>query len=189
MEYGGGFVKFKHKEFVIGFVLASIVYGGFTIFADDLLNISPNPFKIKVDGVEKNIEGYNINDNSYFKLRDIGEQVGFDVDFEDGVIMIDTQTVETEANVVLSPDNEVQIVDDHTISKDGKVYITVNYIYNSALLKNTSLLPDDSGSGLYVYRQDTNEKLSESIPYIVFTDRWFVSEDDFQNLVLPLDKE
>lgn len=182
-------MKSNKKYFCLGVVVGAIVFGGALSFADSLLSVTPNPFKIKVDGVEKNIEGYNINDNSYFKLRDIGEQVGFDVGFEDGVIMIDTQTVETEANVVLSPDNEVQIVDDHTISKDGKVYITVNYIYNSALLKNTSLLPDDSGSGLYVYRQDTNEKLSESIPYIVFTDRWFVSEDDFQNLVLPLDKE
>lgn len=85
-------VKFKHKELIIGVVVGAIGFGGIGVLADSVYDIMANPYKITVNGTEKNIEGYNINGYSYFKLRDIGEQVGFDVDFNEDTIMIDTET-------------------------------------------------------------------------------------------------
>ena len=56
-------------------------------------DIIPNPYKIRVNGAEKPMEGYNINGYSYFKLRDIGEQVGFNVDFKEDTILIDENII------------------------------------------------------------------------------------------------
>lgn len=83
-------MKLKHKEFILGVVIGGVIFGSLTSFATAVLNVTENPFRVKVDGAIKNIEGYNINSSTYFKLRDIGEHVGFDVDFKDDSIMIKT---------------------------------------------------------------------------------------------------
>ncbi len=70
---------------VIGAVLGTAI-GGFAVG-----NVVDNRFPIKVNGEEKKIEGYNIDDRTYFKLRDIADAVGgFTVDFKDDTILIDT---------------------------------------------------------------------------------------------------
>ena len=45
-------------------------------------NAEPTPSKILKDGVEINPQAYIINDNNYFKLRDIGEAFDFGVDWD-----------------------------------------------------------------------------------------------------------
>lgn len=47
-----------------------------------------NAFPIKINGTETAMEGYNINGSTYFKLRDIGDRMGFNVDFQDNTIYI-----------------------------------------------------------------------------------------------------
>jgi hypothetical protein len=54
--------------------------------------------KIYVDGNEVSMRAYNINDNDYYNLRDLGEFIGFSIEF-DGVnnkILIHTRTVNDE---------------------------------------------------------------------------------------------
>lgn len=76
------------KSFATGFICGGIICAAVTGFAVEYA-VTVNPYPIKVDGVEKNIEGYNINDSTYFKLRDIADAVGgFDVGFEDDTILI-----------------------------------------------------------------------------------------------------
>lgn len=89
----------KYKQLIIGIIIGAILFGGFAAVADYAYNIMPNPFPIKVNGVEKNIEGYNINGYSYFKLRDIGEQVGFSVDFKEDTILIKSKSANGENKV------------------------------------------------------------------------------------------
>ena len=55
------------------------------------MEVNPNPFPITVNGAPVEIEGYNLNDNTYFKLRDIGDKLGFSVDFENDTIVITKQ--------------------------------------------------------------------------------------------------
>ncbi len=70
---------------VIGAVLGTAI-GGFAVGT-----VVDNRFPVKVNGVEKKIEGYNIDDRTYFKLRDIADAVGgFTVDFKDDTILIDS---------------------------------------------------------------------------------------------------
>lgn len=47
---------------------------------------------IVLDGEEISLDGYIINSNNYYKLRDIGKALGFDVDFENatGTVLIST---------------------------------------------------------------------------------------------------
>lgn len=49
---------------------------------------TPNEFPVKVNGQETQIEGYNIEGSTYFKLRDIGDKMGFAVDFQDNTIIV-----------------------------------------------------------------------------------------------------
>ena len=49
-------MRFNHKEFILGIILGSIIFGSLTIMANESLNVSLNPFEIKVNGVNKNIE-------------------------------------------------------------------------------------------------------------------------------------
>lgn len=78
----------KHRDFVIGVLTGAVLFGSFTAIASNY-DIYPNPFKILVNGNERYIEGYNINGYSYFKLRDVGDEIGFSVDFKEDTIMID----------------------------------------------------------------------------------------------------
>ncbi len=76
------------KSFVTGFICGGIIFAAITGVAVEYA-VTTNPYPIKVDGVEKNIEGYNINDSTYFKLRDVADAVGgFNVGFEDDTILI-----------------------------------------------------------------------------------------------------
>lgn len=109
-------MKFKHKEFVLGIILGGVIFSNLTIFANEALNVFFNPFKITVDGVYKNIEGYNINGSTYFKLRDIGNEVGFKVDFKEETIMINT-----DENVVTNISSQDILYNYITI--DGIEYI------------------------------------------------------------------
>ena len=82
------------KRFVLGFIIGGVICSALTGFAVEYA-VTANPFPVKVNGVEKSIEGYNINDNTYFKLRDVADAVGaFTVGFADNTITIDTPQIE-----------------------------------------------------------------------------------------------
>ena len=95
----------KRNNFIAGFVSGALIFGAIGAIAAGI-TATPNPFPIILNGENVSIEGYNINDQTYFKLRDISEAVGsFDVDFKDGTIILsakqESQT-ETEGEQVAS---------------------------------------------------------------------------------------
>ena len=91
----------KRNNFIAGFVSGALIFGAIGAIAAEII-ATPNPFPIKLNGEEVSIEGYNINDQTYFKLRDISEAVGgFDVDFQDDAIILSTEK-ETEAEQMAS---------------------------------------------------------------------------------------
>ena len=80
------------KKFILGFITGGIICATATGFAVEYA-VTANPFPVAVNGTETAIEGYNINDNTYFKLRDVADAVGgFDVGFSNDTITIDTDT-------------------------------------------------------------------------------------------------
>ena len=58
---------------------------------------TPTNSKIYLDGKEVKFTAYNIEDNNYFKLRDIGAAFDFGVDWDgaNDTIVIDTSIVYT----------------------------------------------------------------------------------------------
>ena len=60
--------------------------------------------RITVDGVQVNMTAYQIDDNNYVKLRDIGKQVDFGVDYDNATasVRIDTDAPYTESTTSAS---------------------------------------------------------------------------------------
>jgi hypothetical protein len=52
-------------------------------------DIEENTAPVYVDGVEKDVKCYNISGNNYFKIRDLADMIGFNVNWDEA-----TQTVE-----------------------------------------------------------------------------------------------
>lgn len=75
------------KKFISGLIVGTIITGIIGAFAVN--SIYNNTYPIYVNGEQKQIQGYNVDDYSYFKLRDIADAVGgFTVDFQNDTIQI-----------------------------------------------------------------------------------------------------
>ncbi len=105
------------KRFTLGFIIGGIVCSALTGFAVEYA-VTANPFPIKVDGAVKSIEGYNINDSTYFKLRDIADAVGgFTVGFVNNTITISTQVEPSEQPPETANDDEPIIIHEGEVSQ------------------------------------------------------------------------
>ena len=78
----------KKKDFALGILCGAMLFGGVTAMAAGI-TAEPTWQNIYVDGKQVSMTAYNITGNNYVKLRDIGQQVGFNVYWRDGV-QIDT---------------------------------------------------------------------------------------------------
>ena len=76
------------KSNIIFFIIGAIIFGTISAFATQYI-VTYNPYPVKLNGQNIAIEGYNINDNTYFKLRDVADAIGyFTVDFNNSTIQI-----------------------------------------------------------------------------------------------------
>ena len=83
--------KKMKKNFITGFVSGAVAFSMIGAFAANMIT-TPNTYEVQLDGKDVNIEGYNVDDYTYFKLRDISDAVGgFDVDFKDNEIVLTSQ--------------------------------------------------------------------------------------------------
>ena len=78
----------KKKDFALGILCGAMLFSGATAVAAGI-TAEPTWQNIYVDGEQVSMTAYNIAGNNYVKLRDIGQQVGFNVYWLDGV-QIDT---------------------------------------------------------------------------------------------------
>ncbi|MBR6700406.1 MAG: endoglucanase [Firmicutes bacterium] len=102
-----------------GLVLICFVLGGTAVFAENGSDAAYASSAIDVDGTSVDIEGYNINGNNYFKLRDIAQALsGTDKQFqvmyyaeEDKVIMTKGEPYEPDGTETYVPeDPETQTI-------------------------------------------------------------------------------
>ena len=112
------------KRFTLGFIIGGIICSALTGFAVEYA-VTANPFPIRVDGAEKSIEGYNINDSTYFKLRDVADAVGgFTVGFTNNTITISTSQEPSES---ISTDGAITIYEgqtrDNRLAKEGDIFV------------------------------------------------------------------
>ena len=129
------------KKFILGFITGGIICAAVTGFAVEYA-VTANPYPVKVNGSETAIEGYNINDNTYFKLRDVADAVGgFTVGFSDNTITIDTETApEPTAAPVSSAEPLPEL---KTETRDGVQYVSkydINDMLKTIGLDNYSII-------------------------------------------------
>ena len=90
------------KKFICGLLIGVIISSLVGAYAVN--QIYDNPYSIYVNGEPKQIQGYNIDGYSYFKLRDIAQATNkFDVDFRNNNVIINTSSQysgEEQNNVV-----------------------------------------------------------------------------------------
>lgn len=87
------------KRFITGLIVGVIISTTITSLAVEYF-ISENPYPVIVDGSNITIEGYNINNNTYFKLRDIADAVGgFNVTFENDSILLTTEKKDMNSTI------------------------------------------------------------------------------------------
>ncbi len=76
------------KFFISGVITGALIFGGLGVLAGQYI-ANPNPFPMQLNGESVYVEGYNIDDSTYFKLRDIASVVGgFEVDFRNNTILL-----------------------------------------------------------------------------------------------------
>ncbi len=103
------------KNFITGFVSGAVAFGVVGAMAANMVT-TPNSFPIKLNGQDVSIEGYNVDDYTYFKLRDIADVVGgFDVNFQDDTIVLTSQK---------SDDSDALSIADQGIFSAGGVTLT-----------------------------------------------------------------
>lgn len=136
------------KKFILGFITGGIICATATGFAVEYA-VTANPFPVAVNGTETAIEGYNINDNTYFKLRDVADAVGgFNVGFSDNTITIDTDTAaEPTPTPTVKPSNTSAIKADDgnnytsdglpTCEVNGQLYVSISSIEDKYDTYNT----------------------------------------------------
>lgn len=162
------------KKFILGFIAGGAICATVTVFAVEYA-VTANPFPVKVNGTETTIEGYNINDNTYFKLRDVADAVGgFEVGFSDNTITIDTgNVVKPEPTQTTNPDL-LPLPEVSVKTVDGVEY--VDKIDIEAMLDNIGLSNYEfSTTMFYDKTRHDGVVLLENIPH---------NEDD--DLLIPL---
>lgn len=77
-------MKKRSMSFAAGLLVGAVLFGGTAAYAAGVV-AERSAHTIYVDGQQVQMEAYAINGNSYVKLRDIGQAVGFNVYWQDGV--------------------------------------------------------------------------------------------------------
>lgn len=113
------------KRFITGFACGALIFGTVGVFAGQYVAVE-NPFSVQLNGENVNIEGYNINDNTYFKLRDVADVVGgFEVDFQNNTIQLSKDGYVYE-NVTVNDESDVSLTNNFSrVGSIGEnVYVT-----------------------------------------------------------------
>ena len=176
------------KRFVLGFIIGGVICSALTGFAVEYA-VTANPYPVKVNGVETPIEGYNINDNTYFKLRDVADAVGgFTVGFADNTITIDTPQIEPPEpsetpTASVAATEPLPDVPTHDI--DGETYVYKPEI--EEMLDSIGLNNYRFGVGSFVNTDDYSTVL-DNIPYIDNehrSDILYIPYEYYQSTIIP----
>lgn len=159
------------KKFICGLLCGAVLCTAIGAFAVN--SIYENPYRITVNGAEKQIQGYNIDDYSYFKLRDIADAVGgFDVGFDNDTIVLSTdeQTAPPVTPAPMPSDLPQGTIPDplyiQVPSKDGEYdIIATNDEFRIRVYKNFA----NPSNGFCVYSDDIADKANEIVGKDIYT--------------------
>lgn len=190
----------KLKQILCGIIIGSLLTSWVFAVASETLSVVPNPFEIMINGEAKEIEGYNINGNTYFKLRDIGNEVGFSVDFKEGIIMIDSgENIESAISLedsqynyntidnieyITSTDVDAIVREIAGIKKSSTSYWSFAYSLNP-----DGGWTDEKGSWCYFFKMKVKdgrikEEEKYKIPCVFIDGLPYLTRETFENEIL-----
>ena len=118
------------KKNIIAATLSAAMVAGLVPFAGAAYAVAAVPTRDKgqtvyVDNTRVYPTGYNIADNNYFKLRDIGKLVGFGVDYDEATQTVEISTTRTAPSTEGITDTSVS----GAVAKISNQRIAVDGIY------------------------------------------------------------
>lgn len=116
----------KYFHMALGVVIGAVITTSVSISANYLYEVSPNQYPVVLDGKTEAMDGYNIDGYTYFKLRDIGEKVGFTTEFSDNKILINSNQ-ELDPNSI--DNNATKDFNFNEITVDGVCYYDPNRVH------------------------------------------------------------
>lgn len=137
-------------NFIAGFLSGAVIFGAVGALAAGLV-ANPNPFPVQLNGNDVDIEGYNIEGSTYFKLRDIADVVGdFGVDFNNDTIQLSKDGYVYDNTVTQRP-----FVDKITLTEDNDswpggatIYYDLDFDGNTDTIQLRQIRAEDPESGL-----------------------------------------
>ena len=172
-----------------GLLIGAVLTGGSAAVAAGIM-AERSHHRVVVDGKEVQMEAYVINGNNYVKLRDIGEQVGFNVywDSDNGCVQVESgkpytgeAPAKTEPNKPVSqPEVTVPVADVNAMKQDiidrtnalrkenGIAALTTS----DKLMQAAQVRADEmAASGVYSHTRPDGRK------YMTVTDSQYVGEN------------
>lgn len=101
-------MKSKFLQFALGVLTGAVLFGGTVVIAAGI-TAQPAWSPIYVDGQQVQMTAYNILGNNFVKLRDIGQAVGFNVYYQNGVQVDSDAPYTGEAPVQTPETQEIQV--------------------------------------------------------------------------------
>ena len=124
------------NRFITGFICGAVAFGAIGAFAAQYV-ANDNPFPIQLNGKDIIIEGYNINNETYFKLRDIANAVGgFSVDFQNDTIILTNDGYVSEMPSITLTDSDIEYLSEFALKMpafNSEDINTENFIHDFIL--------------------------------------------------------
>lgn len=148
-------MKGKFTQFALGVLTGAFLFGGATAVAAGI-TAEPSWSPIYVDGQQVQMTAYNIAGNNFVKLRDIGQAVGFNVYYQDGVQVDSGAPYTGTAPASATAQASVQTVSTEAVRvscyKDGPLTV-------------------GDGSGLMIYPSGVEYTVTSSNPAVVTVEK------------------
>ena len=127
----------KNINFLLGLVLGMALVTT-TGAASVVLQATPSSHSVRVNGEYVDIQGYLIDGHNYYQLRDLGELLGFDVEWDanDHCVSIRTESAKAGSSTL----RYIPAVGDVITCTDGFLYeITDVSMWNNSMFASESL--------------------------------------------------
>lgn len=128
------------------------------VLANEIFSATKNEFKVKVNNREVDIQGYNIEDYTYFKLRDIGKHLGFEVDFKDDTIIINNGQYQSEPKEIKKY-KTFSILGDSYSTFEGFVEPSENKLWYPSNSKTPNDVKDFKDTWMSLFAQEYGAEL------------------------------
>ena len=157
----------KILSLILAIVLTFCMVG---VVSAETITANPTTSKVVINGVEKFFEAYNINDNNYFKLRDIA----YVLSETDKKFAIDWQSETNTA--ILETEKEY-------VAVGGELTINSNFVSKNAVLSNTNIVLNNEPVVAKAYLIDGNNyfKLRDLGNILDFSVEW---EQETQTVIV-----